>query len=200
MKIRSSTKTIIGLTGGIASGKTVASEALQKSGFSIIDADVISRAVTAHGSDAEKELMLMFPSATRNGALDRKALRAQIALDRYARDRLNAYLHPIITEAVKNEIAAARSPVVLSAPLLFEVGLDKLCDCVVCIDCPREKRIERIIKRDGSDRQTAIGIIDAQISDEARAVASDYCVSSDCDICEFESNITALFRKIVSNA
>ncbi|MCM1367967.1 MAG: dephospho-CoA kinase [Roseburia sp.] len=189
-------KTVIGLTGGIASGKTVASDALGALGFSVVDADVISRALTAHGSAVEKEITDMFPCADANGALDRKALRAVIAADPAAREKLNAFLHPHIISAVKAEVAAARSPVVLSAPLLFETGLDRLCGCTVCVVCPREKRIERVILRDGTDRQSAAAVVDMQTPDEARAAAADYVLSSDTDLDKFKSAVAEMFLSI----
>lgn len=200
MAAESSHKTVIGLTGGIASGKTAATDALRSIGFSIVDADVISRDLTARGSAAEKELITMFKAAAHDGTLDRRALRYLISSDSAAREKLNAYMHPIIVAAVKDKVAAARSPVVLSAPLLFETGLDALCDYTVCVVCPREKRIERIMERDGADIQSATAVVDMQSSDEARIAACDFVISSDCDIEKFSGAVKDLFTEIANGA
>lgn len=189
---------VIGLTGGIASGKTVATNALRAAGFTVIDADEASRAITAHGTPAEKELMRMFPSAADGDTLDRKALREIIAENADARARLNSYAHPLIIREINRQISAAPKPVVLSAPLLFETGLDGSCDAVVCITCPRETRLKRLIERDGTDTQTAERLIDAQLSDAERKERSDYIVSSNCEIREFTSNIISIFKSMIS--
>lgn len=198
MAAESSHKTVIGLTGGIASGKTAATDALRSIGFSIVDADVISRDLTARGSAAEKELITMFKAAAHDGALDRRALRYLISSDSSAREKLNAYMHPRIVSAVKDKVAAARSPVVLSAPLLFETGLDSICDVTVCVVCPREKRIERVMARDNTDRLSAAAVVDMQTPDDVRAAACDCVLSSDCDLDEFKNAAATLFRAIAA--
>ncbi len=188
---------VIGITGGIASGKTVATSALRSAGYNIIDADEISRSVTAAGTPVERELMRMFPSCTENGRLDRRKLRALISSDGSAMEALNDYTHPLITAEIENMLSAAPKPVVLSAPLLFETALSALCDATVCVVCPKAKRTARLMSRDDVDEHDAAAIIDAQIPDCIRAAVADYVVSSDCDETTFKRRVLELFEKLM---
>ncbi|MCH5164770.1 MAG: dephospho-CoA kinase [Clostridiales bacterium] len=190
---------VIGLTGGIGSGKTVATHALISHGFFVIDADEISREMFAVGTDGERRILKLFPTAAReDGTLNRKKLRELIAYDREARAELNALTHKAIIAEVERRVADAKadSQVVISAPLLLESGLSRLCDAVVCIYCPTEIRIERITKRDGVSQREARAIIDAQIPDTERATLCDYIIPSDVPLNEFTSEVLALFNQL----
>ena len=195
---RKKTARIAGLTGGIGSGKTVATDALRAAGFFVVDADEVSRSLTAPGTPAEKELLRMFPSADNNGTLNRRTLREIISKDEKARSDLNAFTHPLIIDEIKKIIERSSSPVVIAAPLLFETALSSLCDCIVCVTAPRKIRLDRIAKRDNISQGSAAAIIDAQMSDCYRATLSDYCVPSDTDIDTFKAEITDLFTRIFS--
>ena len=188
---------VIGITGGIASGKTVATSALAAAGYLVVDADEVSRALTAKGTAAEKTLLQAFPAAEKNGALDRKALREIISNDKAERERLNAITHPLILDEIKRRISAAASPVVLSAPLLFETGLDALCEKTVCITCPYDTRVARLIERDGCDERAAARMIATQLQDDERIRRSDYVISSDRPIDEFKTTIVELINSIM---
>ncbi|MDE6029286.1 MAG: dephospho-CoA kinase [Clostridiales bacterium] len=190
---------IIGLTGGIASGKTVATTALINAGYTVIDADEVSRALFATGTDGERSMMLAFPKAVKDGRLDRGALRKIIAKDAGERQKLNALTHPVIIAQIKKQISAATPPVILSAPLLFEAELSALCDCTVCVHCPNTERINRLTARDGVSAEDAASIIAAQISDDERCTRSDYVVRSDRDIAEFTNDVIALVKRIIKN-
>ncbi|MCH5158554.1 MAG: dephospho-CoA kinase [Clostridiales bacterium] len=187
---------IAGLTGGIASGKTVATNALKAAGFFVVDADEVSRALTAKGTPAEKEIMRLFPLASKGGALDRRLLRELISTDASARHKLNAYTHPLITDEIKNIISSHGTPAVISAPLLFESALSSLCDCIVCVTAPKRIRVKRIVERDNVSVAAAEAIISAQIPDCYRATLSDYCVPSDVDKKTFAAEIVDLFTRI----
>ena len=191
---------VIGLTGGIASGKTVATSALKKTSFTVIDADEISRTSFARGTDGERTLMQIFPAAATNGALDRAKLRNIISRDDKERVKLNETTHPIIIAEIKRIISTAKGTVVLSAPLLFESGLSALCDCTVCVYCPRKLRISWLTARDGITAADAERIIDAQIPDTERCTMSDYIVPNGGDEGAFVEEIVELFREIVINS
>lgn len=197
-QIRGKQINVIGITGGIGSGKTVATDALRAAGFTVIDADEISRAMFARGADGERAILQMFPQAENNGALDRAALRAVIAADARQRLRLNEYTHPLITREIRTQIAECAPPVVLSAPLLFESALARLCDVTVCVYCPRNIRAERIAQRDGITIAAAQAMIDAQIPDTERAALSDFIVPSDVPPDEFRAEIIELFSELTS--
>ncbi len=189
---------VVGLTGGIASGKTVATAALAAVGFKVIDADEISREMFGKGTDGEKLLSSLFPAAARaDGTLDRKKLRRMISENADARKTLNDATHPQITKKIAQLISNLNGEkVVLSAPLLFESGLSSLCDCTVCVTCPTRIRIERLTKRDGVTKNDAEKMIAAQIPDTYRATLADFCVPSDRDIEKFKAEIIELFQAL----
>lgn len=187
---------IAGLTGGIASGKTVASEALRAAGFFVVDADEVSRLLTAAGTPAEKELMRIFPEAVSCGALNRRALREIISTDDGARKKLNAYTHPLIIDEIKKIITENGAPAIISAPLLFETALAALCDRIVCVTAPRDVKLKRLCARDGITPAAAAAIIDAQIPDTYRATLADYCVPSDTGMEIFTAEVVDLFTRI----
>ena len=198
LKERKGVVKTVGLTGGIASGKSVATKALRAAGFYIVDADEISRTLTAPGTPAEKELTHLFPNAVKGGTLDRRTLRKIISEDEDERAKLNAFTHPLIIDEIKKAIALHGTPVIIAAPLLFETALSSLCDATVCVTAPRAVRIERLIERDGVTRSAAEAIIDAQIPDFFRATLADYCVPSDTDVETFTAETVDLFTRIFS--
>lgn len=188
---------VIGITGGIASGKTVATTALIKAGYTVIDADEVSRALFATGTDGEQSMMLTFPQAVKNGKLDRGALRKIIAKDDEARQKLNALTHPAIVAQIKKQISDEAPPIILSAPLLFESGLSSLCDVTVCVHCSRPIRLQRLTARDNISAEDAASIMDAQMSDDERQSLSDYVIRSDRDQAEFIDEVIRLIKEIV---
>lgn len=188
---------VVGITGGIGSGKTVATDALKQAGFCVIDADEISRALFAPGTDGEKRILKVFPSAKRrDGSLNRKKLRDIISQDQTSKIKLNNLTHPFIINEIKRRLAVALPPVVLSAPLLLESALARLCDYTVCVYCPRNVKIARLTKRDGITRAQAEQIIDAQIPDTERCTLSDFIIPSDVPIEQFRAETVELFKKI----
>lgn len=189
---------VAGLTGGIASGKSVATEALRAAGFTVIDADEISRRITAIGSQVERRIKDAFPSVAKDDCLDRRALRELISSDAAAKKKLDDITHPPIISEIERIVRATEPPMIICAPLLFETSLSALCDCTVCTVCALETRIERLCARDSVDRDAALRMINAQIPDCERAALSDFCVPSDGDMDEFKAETVALFRAIFS--
>ncbi|MCH5161199.1 MAG: dephospho-CoA kinase [Clostridiales bacterium] len=189
---------IVGLTGGIASGKTVATDALKRARFTVIDADEISRKLFGRGTDGEKLLCGLFPAATDNGVLNRAILRRIISENADEKKKLDGATHPIIKQEIAKEISQCGKGehIVLSAPLLLESGLSSLCDCVVCITCPTRIRIERLSSRDGVSIEAAKKIIDAQIPDAYRATLSDFCIPSDRSLDDFTAEAVELFQTL----
>ena len=186
---------VIGITGGIAGGKTVATTALRNVGYTVIDADEISHELFGANTDGEQTLMLAFPQAVKDGRLDRTSLRRIISSDVDARQKLNELTHPKIVERIKNIISNTKSPAILSAPLLFETALSSLCDITVCVYCPRGIRVQRLIARDGITEDDATRLIDAQIPDTVRCTIADFIVPSDRD--GFTEEILELIENIV---
>lgn len=170
---------VVGLTGGIGSGKTAVSDILEKNGISIIDADVVSRNVTSDGTECAKKMALAFPSCVVDGKINRRLLRAQVFSNPETVNQLNAITHPYITNEIKQMIKNSEGLVVLVAPLLFEVGLEKECDYLVCVTCNMQDRIKRIQNRDNIERTLAELIIANQTDDDEKTSKCDYVLKND---------------------
>lgn len=172
---------IIGLTGGIASGKSAASRRFEELGIPVIDADVVSRDVVEPGSEALAAIAAHFGDdiLRADGRLDRKKLRGIVFHDPAEKAWLESLLHPLIRDRIRQHLrAAAGEYAILSSPLLLESGQDELVDRVLVIDAPEELQQQRAMARDGSDEATIQAIIDAQMSRRRRCEqASDIIVN-----------------------
>lgn len=163
---------IIGLTGGIASGKTLVSRYLEKKGLRVIDADVLSRQAVAPNSAALEEIVRAFgrDCLMPDGSLNRQRMARRVFSDKNALERLNAILHPAIF-ALAEKAAAEVNPdeiAFLVVPLLYEAGFDRLCDAVWVVVCDESVRLRRLLQRDGISTEEAEARIRAQMSDEER--------------------------------
>ena len=168
---------VIGLTGGIGSGKSAVAEEFARLGICVVDADAIAHALTAPGGAAMPLLQQAFGTEVvrADGALNREVMRARVFSDPVARERLNTLLHPLIAEEAQRELAAARSPyVVLMVPLLFESGrFAGLCQRVLVVDCPEQVQIERVRQRSGFAAEQVVAIMAAQLSRADRLARAD---------------------------
>ncbi|RDV29417.1 dephospho-CoA kinase [Alteromonas aestuariivivens] len=167
---------VVGLTGGIGSGKTAVSDKFAELGIDIIDADIIARQVVEPGTPALKAITEHFGAAVidADGRLDRAALRQRIFSDEQRRQWLNKLLHPAIRLAMQEAIHQSRSPYcILAVPLLIENGLDGMVNRVLVVDCPEHIQLERALARDGSTEQTIRGIMASQASREQRLAKAD---------------------------
>ena len=158
---------VLGLTGGIATGKSHLSATLRKAGARVVDADLISHQLTAPGGPALPLIRDAFGDAfVRDGILDRKRLGALVFSDAQALTRLNGIMHPLIFEEADRQIAqgADEPVVVLDAPLLYETGMDGRCREVWCAWIPRALQLKRLMARDGLTRAQALRRINSQMS------------------------------------
>ncbi|HET8552669.1 MAG TPA: dephospho-CoA kinase [Gammaproteobacteria bacterium] len=176
----------IGLTGGIASGKSAAAAEFARLGVPVIDADEAAREVTAPGSPALSQIAALRPEEPLavNGALDRKRLRALLFADPVLRRDVEAILHPRIIAHMKTAIAAVHAPyVILAIPLLAEAGgASELVDRVLVIDCPEELQVERLMRRDGETEAGARLILAAQANREARLKLADDVIENSASL------------------
>lgn len=168
---------VLGVTGGIGAGKTAITNQLQVWGIEIVDADVIAREVVALGKPALAEITARFGEdiLLTDGNLDRAKLRDIIFTEPSQKEWLNNLLHPIIRQSIIDALSQSTSAyVVLSAPLLFENGLQKYCDHTLLVDVPVEVQLARTSKRDNVDAAQVNAIIAAQMSrQEKRSLADD---------------------------
>lgn len=178
---RKSSRRILGLTGGIAAGKSAVSALLTELGCRVICADELARRVVAPGSPALAEIAETFGPEfiAPDGSLDRKRMGKLVFGDAAARRRLEGILHPRIRQEFAADVAAIRrddpkAVIVYDAPLLFEVGADREVDQVLLIRVPRVVQLARLMQRDGLSEDEATRRIDAQIAPEARLQAADH--------------------------
>jgi len=169
-------KTIIGLTGGIGSGKSAISNKFEQLGINIVDADIVAREVVAVGSDGLNKISNHFGADILNvdKTLNRAKLREYIFKDDNQKTWLNNLLHPMIREQIIYQLSQATSPyVILVAPLLFENNLNKLCTRCLLIDVPVETQIQRTTSRDNVSTEQVKNIIASQMSREDKLNIAD---------------------------
>jgi dephospho-CoA kinase len=166
----------IGLTGGIASGKSTVTQRFAELGVPVIDADVASRHVVEPGEPGLEQVVRRFGPGVldANGNLDRRALRAVIFSDAAARLALDAILHPLIRADMEHQAATATGPyLVMAIPLLVEGGRARDLNRVLVVDVDEAVQLERVRARDGSSEDQARAILASQASREARLAAAD---------------------------
>ncbi|MDH2997836.1 dephospho-CoA kinase [Pasteurellaceae bacterium LFhippo2] len=167
---------IIGLTGGIGSGKSTVANLFEKLGVPIIDADIVARQVVEKGSPLLAQIADYFGSQilTENGALDRTALRQIVFADPVKKEWLNNLLHPAIREEMLKQLNSVTPPYALwVVPLLIENKLTEFCDRVLVVDVLPEIQLERTLKRDNSNEETIKNIIKAQVDRSTRLSYAD---------------------------
>jgi dephospho-CoA kinase len=199
----SAKKPIVGLTGGIASGKSVASRILASLGVGIVDADQIAREVVEPGSDGLAAVVAAFGSdvLTTEGALDREKVAARVFREPDARKVLQAITHPRIAVRSAEKLAALSATetpyVVYDAPLLVEVGAHKGLDALIVIAAPRETQIARAVARDGMAADEAERRIAAQLPLADKVAVADYVVNNDGSLEALESAVRATHQRIL---
>ena len=171
---------VIGLTGGIACGKTNLTRALLRAGAPVIDADEISRALTAPGGSALPGIREIWGERVFQGEeLNRRALSDIVFRDPAERDKLNQLLHPLIFAEIRRAIDAEEGPVALDVPLLFETGLDAWCDEIWCAYVPQKEQARRLVRREGVSQREAFRRIHAQIPTREKARKSNHVIRTD---------------------
>ena len=191
---------IIGLTGGIGSGKSVASDKFKSLGITIVDADVASRTVVEPGKPALKEIEDHFGSGiiTAEGKLDRNNLREIIATDPEERKWLESVLHPKIGEQITKEISESTSVYTLFvAPLLLENNSQEMCSRVVVVDVPKDVQIQRTAKRDKVSSNQVEQMVAAQMKREKRLEKADDVLLNNGTIEDLEKQVEELHKKYI---
>lgn len=195
----------IGLTGGVAAGKSTVAACLAKLGAEVVDADQIARALTAPQGAALPAVIQAFGSdvIAADGGLDRMAMRLRIFADADARRRLEAILHPLILKRVRSLLARSRAPyVVLVVPLLVEVWSDyrDLIDRVLLVDCDEALQISRVMQRDGISEALARNMLAAQASRQVRLALADDVLDNGKDLDALASRVRDLHDRYLKLA
>ncbi|HET6306990.1 MAG TPA: dephospho-CoA kinase [Rhodopila sp.] len=168
---------IIGLTGGIGMGKSTAAKLFRRAGIPVFDADLTVHRLQAKGGKAVPAIEVAFPGTTRDGAVDRAALRRAVLTDSRALTQLEHILHPMVRIAERTFVARARRAgkhaVVLDIPLLFETSGDQRVDTVVVVSAPRAIQIHRVARRRGMSAAQVEAVIARQMPDAEKRRRAD---------------------------
>lgn len=193
----------IGLTGGIASGKSTVADMFAEYGVPVIDTDVIARELVAPDMPAFDAIRQRFGDrvVSRDGTLDRGTLRKIVFENEDSRRALEAILHPQIRQEAMDRSRAARGPYqIIVVPLLAESPLKTMMDRIVVVDCDVETQLKRLLSRDAESEEQARRMIAAQASrDERLAIATDI-VSNDGDLDETRRQVGLLHREYLDLA
>jgi dephospho-CoA kinase len=190
---------VVGLTGGIGSGKSAAADEFARLGASVVDTDVIAHRLTTAGGAAIPEIRRAFGDEVllASGAMDRDAMRERVFADPDARKRLEALLHPMIRARSDGEIAAATGPYVVHVvPLLVESGQYRSrVDRVLVVDCPEETQLFRVRARSGLTEAQARAILRAQASRAERLSAADDVIDNSGTLDSLQRQVAELHGK-----
>jgi len=192
---------VIGVTGGIGSGKSTAAQLFADYGAALVDTDAIALALTQRGQPAVTEIVRSFGPEylTPAGALDRPRMRERVFSDPRARQALEAILHPLIRAQVAAQVSAARAPYVLVLiPLLVETGgYRELIERVLVIDAEERVQIERTMARSALTEAQVRAIMVTQASREQRLAAADDIIENNGDLARLRAQVQALHQRYV---
>lgn len=189
---------IVGVTGGIGSGKTVVTDFLSQQGIIIIDADVASRTIVQPNQPALKDIETRYGSTIllNNGSLDRRQLRRIIFNDQDEKMWLENLLHPKINELIGQQLSEAKSPyVVLVSPLLIEIEQHKMVDRILVVDISEALQLERSMLRDSMTQQQAQSIINSQVCREKRLKLADDVIDNNGTLIDLYESLIKLHQR-----
>lgn len=192
---------IVGLTGQSGAGKTTVCDTFEKSGFAIINADIVAREVMSKGSECLDETVSVFGDIlSEDGTLDRKKLAGIVFSDS---DKLSIYeniIFPYIISSIKEKIDMYKKEmynyILLDAPTLFESKADGLCDIIVSVIADRDIRLNRILKRDSITLHEAESRLNSQKNDDFYTGKSDYVIKNNGSLSELENNTMDVVNSI----
>ncbi|TAK90509.1 MAG: dephospho-CoA kinase [Burkholderiaceae bacterium] len=195
---------LVGLTGGIGSGKSLVAELFRTHGAEIVDTDRIAHQLTAPQGAAIDAIVQRFGKhvLTAEGALDRDRMRAQIFGDAGARKQLEQILHPLIDVQARQEIArSSASYAVVVVPLLIEHGgWKERVDRIAVVDCPEDAQIARVVARNGWPQAQVQAVLAAQVSREVRLAAADDIIDNSGALADLEPQVEHLHLRYLAYA
>lgn len=192
------TNLIIGLTGGIGSGKTAVSTLFDQRGIDIIDADVVAREVVEIGTPALTQIAEHFGPEilAEDGSLNRGALRATIFSDPAAKDWLEALLHPLIAAETQRQLEQISSPYgIYVSPLLVEMGQRGFCQRLLVVDVNEDIQLQRTMQRDNNDREQVQRIMASQASRQQRLDAANDIINNSGDLADLAKQVDDLHER-----
>ena len=194
---------IVGLTGGIGSGKTAVSDRFSALGIKVVDADVCARIVVEPGKPALRSIVEHFGNDVLNpdGSLDRAKLRQIVFADEPARKWLETQLHPLIFDEMWNQLQSAESPyAILVSPLLIEAGQTALCQRVLVVDVPEDIQLARATARDANSAEQIKAIMATQASRSLRLEKADDVITNDSDLATLQQRVDTVHQQYLALA
>ncbi|HRE16001.1 MAG TPA: dephospho-CoA kinase [Rhodocyclaceae bacterium] len=195
---------VVGLTGGIGSGKSTVADLFAEAGAALVDTDVIAHELTASGGAAMAALRdaLGAWAVRPDGALDRAAVRDRVFADAQARQALEGVLHPMIRALAAERCQAAQTPyVMLVVPLLVESGAwRERCNRVLVVDCPEAVQIERVMRRSGLTEAAVRAVLAAQASRGERLAIADDVIENTESLSSLAQRVRGLHRTYLEHA
>jgi dephospho-CoA kinase len=194
---------VVGVTGGIGSGKSAVTDRFASHGITVVDADLAARVIVEPGKPALKAIAEHFGAdiLLPDGNLDRAVLRSRVFSDATQRQWLEQLTHPLIGQEILAQLAASQSPyTILSSPLLLETSQGELAECVVVVDVPVETQVARTMSRDANDEAQVQRIIAAQMPRQQRLDRADYVIDNSNTLAELDQTVTALHTQFMEMA
>lgn len=194
---------VLGLTGGIASGKSTVAHMFRAKGYTVLDSDIFARDVVMPHKPAWCDIRETFGDEylLPDGTLNRRLLGSTIFADDAARDRLNQIIHPRVIELIEQGIEVSRQKgealVVVDIPLLFEIGYDRAVDVTVVVNVRPEVQMSRLMTRDGLDATEAQNRIDAQLPLSTKVEQADYVIDNSGTLEETTQQVAKLLEELL---
>lgn len=196
---------VVGLTGGIGSGKSTVASFFEELGARRIDADRLAREALARGTRGWAQAVARFGRGILlpDGEIDRRGLAARIFADPEERRALEAIVHPAVREAVRQRLAEIgreepSARVVLEVPLLFEIGMDRDCDVRVVVFVPEALQLERLVARDGLDREEALRRIRSQMPLAEKCARADWVIDNAGPLAATRAQVRDIYRRLAA--
>jgi dephospho-CoA kinase len=194
---------IVGITGGIGSGKSAVTACFERRGITVVDADLAARVIVEPGRAALTEIATHFGAdiILDDGNLDRAALRQRIFADHSERLWLERLTHPLIGQEILQQLAASSSAyTLLSSPLLLETSQKDLTDCVVVVDVPEDVQLQRTMARDNNEEAQVKRIMAVQMARQDRLAQADRVIDNSRSLAELDAVVAQLHTEFLQRA
>ena len=194
---------VVGMTGGIGSGKSEVTRRFESLGITVVDADLAARVIVEPGGSALAAIAEHFGAdiIMADGTLDRAALRQKVFADETERHWLERLTHPLIGKEIQRQLESADSPYsILSSPLLLETRQKDLVDCVVVVDVPEATQLERASRRDANSEEQIRRIMAAQMPREKRVELADIIIDNSQPLAELDAIVEELHKEFLQRA
>jgi len=188
---------VIGITGGIAMGKSTVTSYLQKNGFKVVDADKIANKLNQQKSVIEMLSTTFGDEIIKSGKIDKALLGSLIYNDPKKKELLNNIIHPLVYNKIKEEINLCTDNVIfIDVPLLYEAGFDKLCDYVIVVKTNKEENVKRLMNRDNIDEEYAYIKIASQMDIEKKCQLANFIIENSFDLCYTYKQIDEVLKTL----